>query len=126
MSLSDITLDSKVFSLSSVNGKQVIRRASAASTPANIKNLIMEIAHTPGSGSKPDRHLIKFSLEKYDTTLLQWFPWSIHMVLTVPKGPGLDEVEDVYLETGDLLGICMYSLFGIAGTVARIGSGEYS
>lgn len=85
MSLNDITLSGEVFGFSSINGKSVVRSAEFSTlTPPVIKKTI-EIAHTDGSGNKPDRHLIKMTATVRDDLNVDR-TYQLHTVVTVPKG----------------------------------------
>lgn len=63
MSTNDITLNGHVYSWYSGSGKQVIRRCSLATLPADFNYLELEISHIPATASKAGRHLASFKWE---------------------------------------------------------------
>lgn len=102
MSISDITLNSKVYSLASVNGAKLVRNCSSATLPEGLTSLQMEISHAKGSGMKADRHLVKFTGAVYSDELAKNVPFTLHMVLTVPKELTVAEVVAQVSGTGKI------------------------
>lgn len=102
MSLSDITINGKVYSGTNFQGTRVVRTCTAATLPTGMASSQLEISHTPGNGSKPDRHLLKRTDTIVDSTTGKTLPYSIHIVLTVPKGQSLADRTAVFVGTGKL------------------------
>lgn len=88
MALDDITITTTaesgiVYSPISVTGQAAVR-SDTARTLAEPRYL--EISHQPGSASKPDRHLLKFTITEQSSTDESVFETgSAHLVLTVPR-----------------------------------------
>lgn len=127
MSLADITLNSKVFSVSSVQGSKVVRRCTAATLPAGLQAMELEISHAPGTGTKTDRHLFKLTKYKLDAETGKLLGYSIHAVLTVPKGEDNATQVAYFSGTGamgdDLSDFLALDTFASSG---RLLNGEFS
>jgi 3-dehydroquinate synthase class II len=90
MALNDITIvdgaTTKVFTYvgsSNDTGKSAVRadKSASLSEPYNL-----EFSHQLGTQTKADRHLVKLSETKQDSTLLAHFETgSVHIVFTVPR-----------------------------------------
>jgi hypothetical protein len=91
--LDDITSNSDVYSLSNVSTNRAVRNAVIANLAAGETSKFLEIAHTPGTGNRPNRRMIKagtlydFGSSRGGIQLV-----SLHMVMTIPKvyDPGTD------------------------------------
>lgn len=85
MSTNDITLNTKVFSFSASNGRELIRTCSLATLPSGLENADLIISHQPGAGQKADRHLAKFNrhIALASGVIV---PITLYAVLVVPKG----------------------------------------
>lgn len=127
MSISDITLNSKVFSLQSVNGTKVVRACSVATLPSGLTSLVMEISHTVGSGKKANRDLVKFTGTIFSTELSKDVPFTLHMVLTLPKelsrATVMAEVSGTDKIGNDLVDLISLDTFTF---LTRLAAGEFS
>lgn len=126
MSLGDITLNSKVYSVSSVVGPAVTRRCTAATLPSGVDSSELELSHNFGTGTKPDRHLAKVSRVITDANGKKQ-TISLHAVLTIPKG--LETADLMSMVSGndaigdDLAALFTLDTFAFAG---RLMNGEFS
>lgn len=84
MSLSDITINGKVFSVRSIQGSKVLRAATIASRPGMTQDATLELSHE-FSLTKPNRSLVKYNRVVLDDDQVP-HNLSIHAVITVPKG----------------------------------------
>lgn len=127
MSLSDITLNSKVYSATSLSGTRVVRTCSAATLPAGMESSTLEISHTPGSGNKPDRHLLKRTDVIIDSVTGKSLSYQMHMVVTVPQGQSLAAKTAMFVGSGkiadDIGDLLATNSAEIAG---RLVNGEFS
>lgn len=129
MSTSDITLNSRVYSLSSVVGTSLVRKCSKASLPDGLLASTLEISHSAGSGSKPDRHLAKLVDTVVDPTTNAKRDYLAYVVVQVPKGGTPAEQDDVVGVEGSIdssMGEVLTSLLGGSGFVSRLINGEFS
>lgn len=83
MSLADITINSKVYSVRSINGSRVLRAGTVATLPANCIDTVLDISHE-FSATKANRSLVKFNRVVLDSLSV---PQNItlHAVITAPK-----------------------------------------
>lgn len=127
MSLSDITLNSKVYSVSSVQGQKVVRNCTAATLPVGLDSASLEMSHTPGIGSKPDRHLVKFTTNVVDATSGKSFPYTVHAVVTIPKGV-TKAARNLIIGGDNSMSDDIASLIALDtwGFVPRLANGEFS
>lgn len=91
MSLSDITLNSRVYSAKSWTGSSGFTRGlPISSVPENAIAATLEISHDFSKGTKPNRSLVKLTR----TVEVDGVPYdiSLHAVITVPKGPSYAQV----------------------------------
>lgn len=101
MSLSDITINGKVFSVRSIAGSTVLRAATIGSRPGNTQDATLEISHE-FSKVKPNRSLIKYNRVVLDGNQVP-NNLSIHTVITVPKGAFLPgEINPHYWGTNSM------------------------
>lgn len=100
MSLDDITLNTRVYTVTSVAGSRVLR-AVLATGEANYPT-VLELSHTPGVGNKPNRHLAKITSEFQDADGVP-FPMTLHVVATQPKGSGSTDFSPINEDITDLL-----------------------
>jgi hypothetical protein len=115
MSLDDITLNTRVYTFQSSVGSRVDRIILA--TGSQTYPTYLEISHANGSGNKPNRHLAKIGFQFSDSNGLFW-PASVHLVATQPKGSGDTEFTDAWTD--------MISLMGTSGFRAAFLAGGFS
>jgi len=125
MSLADITLNARVYSVRSVTGSRVLRACTVATLPSNAVDNTLEISHE-FSTTKSNRSLIKFSRTVLDSDNVP-VPISLHAVLTVPKGLAPASITGQTSGTGgmgddlaDLLGLDTFAF------LTRMMNGEFS
>jgi len=101
MSTTDVTLNSIVYAPIDVGAKRIVRKSTVATTPATEQARTLEVSHIIGGGTKPDRHLIKFTtVNKVDGSALNPITWSIHAVITAPKLSAARTASDITVNTG--------------------------
>jgi len=125
MSLNDITLNSKVFSLRSVQAADIIRACTTATLPADAVSALFEISHD-FSAVKANRSLMKFTrtLQGDDGTL---YPISLHAVLTIPKGPLITDIQAQISGTGGMADdLSDFLALDTFASLNRIMNGEFS
>jgi hypothetical protein len=89
MSTADVTLDttndtSRTFEyIGTSNGAYSARRKDTSSSIAEPR--FLDIEHTTGSSTKPDRHLVRFSDTQQNSTTLEFKTGIVHTVFTVPR-----------------------------------------
>lgn len=125
MSLNDIILNAKTFSLRSVQAADLIRACTIATLPVGAVSALLEISHD-FSTVKANRSLMKFTrtLQGIDGTL---YPISLHSVLTVPKGPAIADIVAQVSGTGGMSDDLSDFLSADTFTrLTRIMNGEFS
>lgn len=127
MSLSDVTIDSRVYALNTIVGQRALRKMSKASLPIAVDGAFLEIAHTDGSGNKPDRHMVKVSWTSSATETRPALTASVHFVLTMPKGFTADEKTGLLANTtgSNTMVADLIAFIVDEGVVERIENGEY-
>lgn len=125
MSLADITLNARVYSVRSVSGSRVLRACTTATLPANAIDCTLDISHE-FSNTKSNRSLIKFSRTVLDADNVPR-PVSFHAVLTIPKGLTPTQYNGQASGTGgmgddmsDLLALDTFAF------LSRMANGEFS
>lgn len=129
MSTSDITLNDRVYSMSSMLGSSLVRKCSKATLPEGLLSSTLEISHTTGTGNKPDRHLAKLVDTVVDSTTGSRRDYLLYVVAQVPKGGSPDEQDDILGSEGAIdssLAANLSSLVGGSGFVSRLINGEFS
>lgn len=129
MSISDITLNDRVYSLSSTIGTSLIRKCTKATLPAGLFASTLEISHSAGSGNKPDRHLAKFVDTVVDSTTGAKRDYLTYIVAQVPKGGSAAEQDDIMGVEGAVdssMAEVLTTLLSGAGFVTRLINGEFS
>lgn len=129
MSISDITLNDRVYSLSSTIGTSLIRKCSKASLPEGLHSSTLEISHAAGSGNKPDRHLAKFVDTVIDSVTGAKRDYLTYVVAQVPKGGSSAEQDDIMgVEgaTNSSMAEVLTTLLSGSGFVTRLINGEFS
>lgn len=125
MSLADIVLNSRTYSVRSIQGSKVLRACTVATLPSNTTDTTLEISHE-FSSTKANRSLIKFNRVILDPDNVP-VPISLHAVITAPKGVTPAQITAQLSGTGsmsdDLSDILALDTFTFA---TRMLNGEFS
>lgn len=129
MSLADIAVNGRTYSVASVNGTDVVRKCTSATLPAGLSQSVLEISHTVGKGNKPDRHLLRFTDSVIDSTTGAQRDYQVYCVIQVPKGGSATERADIISEadptSGNLVAQIQTQL-AVSGFGTRLINGEFS
>lgn len=101
MSIGDITLNSKVFAYRNAAGREVTRGVTAATLPPGVPDSELIIAHTPGKGTKADRHVVKINRDAIAPDGSKKTV-SLYVVAVVPKGLGIDQPSQMLAGEGSM------------------------
>lgn len=101
MSLGTITLNTHDYEVVSTY-PSVTRKCMEIINGSEKSFRTLEIAHTPGSGKKPTRTLVKLSTTMENYALAD-SPMSVHLVITRPSDVDFASAMAIYEETGGLL-----------------------
>jgi len=94
----NFTLNTVTFSdIDTSSPGRVVKGALPDTIPSvtGVESGTMEIAHTKGTGTKPDRHMLKFTYNVTPTDGIT-LPVTAHVVITIPNSSYFDGVNEDY------------------------------